>query len=32
MSEEFIDYCKPMLEIFDDIHTEAPNFSYEIIS
>lgn len=26
------DYCTPMLEVFDDVHNETPNFTYKIIS
>ncbi|MBQ4119338.1 MAG: barstar family protein [Clostridia bacterium] len=26
------DYCTPMLEVFNDVHNETPNFTYKIIS
>lgn len=32
LDTDFIDYCTPMLEIFDDIHKECPNFTYKIVS
>lgn len=32
MNEELKKECKLMLEVFDDVHKEAPNFKYKIIS
>ena len=32
MSEELQEYCQPMLEVFEDVHEETPNVTFEIIS
>ena len=32
MNEELKKECKLMLKVFDDVHREAPNFKYKIIS
>ena len=32
MKRELQDECKLMLEVFDDVHNETPNFTYKIIS
>jgi len=32
LPEELRDYCKTMLEIFDDVHKETPNIAFELIS
>ncbi len=32
MKKELQDECKLMLKVFDDVHKEAPNFKYKIIS
>ena len=32
MSKTYQDYCKNVLEIFDDIHKETPNFTYKLIN
>lgn len=32
LDEELRDYCSAMLEIFDDIHKETPNITFELIS
>ena len=32
MTEEYQDYCKPMLEIFEDIQTENSNVFFSYIS
>lgn len=32
MDKDLQDECRLMLEIFDDVHNETPNFTYKIIS
>lgn len=32
MGEELQEMCQPMLEVFEDVHNETPNFIYEVIS
>ena len=32
LNEELKRECKLMLEVFDDVHNEIPNFEYKIIS
>ena len=32
MSEEIKGFCKPMLKVFEDVHKETPNVTFEIIS
>ena len=32
LEDELLEECKLMLKVFDDVHDETPNFSYEIIS
>lgn len=32
LPEDLRDYCKAMLEIFDDVHKETPNITFELIS
>ena len=32
MDKDLQDECRLMLEIFDDVHNETPNFKYKIIS
>ena len=32
ISEEGREYCKPMLEIFEDVHKDTPNVIFELIS
>ncbi|MBR2847500.1 MAG: barstar family protein [Clostridia bacterium] len=32
LDKEIKDYCKPMLEVFDDVHKETPNVTFEIVS
>ena len=32
VNEELKRECKLMLEVFDDVHNEIPNFEYKIIS
>lgn len=32
MKKELQDECKLMLEVFDDVHNETPNFTYKTIS
>ena len=32
MDKDLQDECRLMLEVFDDVHNETPNFTYKIIS
>lgn len=32
MENDLREECKNMIEVFDDVNKEAPNFTYEIIS
>ncbi len=32
LSEEIREYCIPMLEIFEDVHKDTPNVTFEVIS
>ena len=32
LPEDLRDYCKTMLEIFDDVHDKTPNISFKVIS
>lgn len=32
MPKDWQEYCQPMLDIFADVHTETPNFVFEVIS
>ena len=32
LPEDLREYCKTMLEIFDDVHEETPNVVFELIS
>ncbi len=32
LSEDLREYCMTMLEIFDDVHEETPNVTFEVIS
>ncbi len=32
LPKEFDDYMKRMLEVFDDVHEESPNITFEIVS
>ena len=32
LPDEFSEYIKKMLEVFDDVHDETPNITFEIIS
>ncbi len=30
LDKQLIDYCKPMLEVFNDVHNKTPNVVFEI--
>jgi len=32
MPENWQEECKLMLEVFDDVHNETPNFTYKLIN
>ncbi len=32
LSDDLREYCKSMLEVFDDVHEETPNVTFELIS
>lgn len=32
LNSELRDYCRTMLEVFDDVHKETPNVTFELIS
>lgn len=32
LPKNWMDHMKKILEVFDDVHAETPNFTYEIVS
>ncbi len=32
MDKEIQEYCEPMLKVFEDVHEETPNVTFEIVS
>lgn len=32
MNKDIQEYCKPMFKVFEDVHSETPNVTFEVVS